>query len=396
MSSSKKNILIFVAFYLPGYKSGGPVRTIANMVDQLGDAFHFKIVTADRDSFETTPYAGIEVNAWNRVGNADVYYVSPENRTFKNFRRILQKTPHDVVYLNSLFSTNFTIKPLLLRMVGLLTDTPVVIAPRGEFSEGALALKQTKKKTYLAIAKGIGLYRNLIWQASSTHEVADIQRVMGGRAKEISVAPDLPSSVPRLPVLENAASKKSGGPLKIVCLSRISPMKNLDFALHVLTQVKVPVEFDLFGNISEEIYWSTCKDLIHRLPAHICVNYKGSIPHEEVIPTLTQYDLFFLPTRGENYGHVIYETLAAGTPALISDQTPWLDFEKAGVGWVFPLGDTSIFASCIERFFEMDYAKRLAMRRDAQAYAANVSKSDETIVANRELFSRACCERIHE
>ena len=42
-------ILSFAGHYLPGYKAGGPIRSIANMVDQLGDEFDFRIVAGDRD-----------------------------------------------------------------------------------------------------------------------------------------------------------------------------------------------------------------------------------------------------------------------------------------------------------------------------------------------------------
>jgi len=50
------NILCFVAYYPPGYKSGGPVRTIANMVEHLGDELDFRIVTRDRDALELEVY----------------------------------------------------------------------------------------------------------------------------------------------------------------------------------------------------------------------------------------------------------------------------------------------------------------------------------------------------
>ena len=46
---TKTTILSSVGYYLPGYKAGGPIRTLANMVDRLGDEFQFKIVTLDRD-----------------------------------------------------------------------------------------------------------------------------------------------------------------------------------------------------------------------------------------------------------------------------------------------------------------------------------------------------------
>lgn len=35
-------ILTLADYYLPGYKAGGPIRTLANMVDMLGDEFKFR------------------------------------------------------------------------------------------------------------------------------------------------------------------------------------------------------------------------------------------------------------------------------------------------------------------------------------------------------------------
>ena len=46
---SKVKILIFVGYYLPGYKGGGALRTIVNLVQHLGEEFDFWIVTRDRD-----------------------------------------------------------------------------------------------------------------------------------------------------------------------------------------------------------------------------------------------------------------------------------------------------------------------------------------------------------
>lgn len=67
-------MLVFVAYYLPGYQSGGPVRSIANFVDHLGDEFHIRIITRDRDALGTEPYAGVVIDHWNTVGKAQVFY----------------------------------------------------------------------------------------------------------------------------------------------------------------------------------------------------------------------------------------------------------------------------------------------------------------------------------
>lgn len=38
---SKLRIFTFVGYYLPSYKAGGPIRTLANMVEGLRDEFEF-------------------------------------------------------------------------------------------------------------------------------------------------------------------------------------------------------------------------------------------------------------------------------------------------------------------------------------------------------------------
>ena len=97
----KPNVLTFCGHYLPGYKSGGPVRSIANMVNILSDEISFSIVTSDRDLLDRMPYPGIKVDSWNSVGKAQVYYCSPENRSIRSFSRLINATPHDILYLNS-------------------------------------------------------------------------------------------------------------------------------------------------------------------------------------------------------------------------------------------------------------------------------------------------------
>lgn len=74
----KKVILIITGRYLPGYKDGGPVRSVKNLVDCLGEEYQFRILTCDRDHGDTQPYPNVKVNEWNQVGDAQVYYVKPK------------------------------------------------------------------------------------------------------------------------------------------------------------------------------------------------------------------------------------------------------------------------------------------------------------------------------
>ena len=135
MKKAKPIVLTFVGSYLPGYKSGGPVRTIANMVERLDDDLDFRIITADRDVGDAEPYPNIVVNGWNTVGNAQVFYASPCNQSLWHLAQMINETPHDVLYLNSFFSPIFTIRPLLARRLGLTPNKPVILAARGEFAD---------------------------------------------------------------------------------------------------------------------------------------------------------------------------------------------------------------------------------------------------------------------
>src|SRR5690606_8432187 len=98
-------VLTFVGYYLPGYKAGGPVRSISNMVEVLGDEIDFRVVTSDRDATEKTPYVELDgESGWRAVGKAKVLYLSPLEKTLSNIARIIRHTKHSTLYLNSFFN----------------------------------------------------------------------------------------------------------------------------------------------------------------------------------------------------------------------------------------------------------------------------------------------------
>lgn len=378
-------ILTFIHHYIPGYKSGGPVRTIANMVDHLGDELYFRIITADRDALDSEPYPDIEINAWNHIGKAKVYYLPPTARKLIKIKSIINEVPFDIIYLNSLFDPVFTLWPLLIHLFDNIPQHPVVIAPRGEFSVGAITLKQYKKAIYLVIARWMRLYDSLIWQASSEYEAEDICRIMKITTESIRVAPNLVMPV-KDKMIKQADYNSKERPLRIVFLSRISPKKNLDYALRILAQVSVPVFFDIYGPVGDENYWRKCQKLITNLPSHVSVKYHGAIDHAGVNQVLFNYDLFFLPTRGENYGHVIFEALASGVPVLISDQTPWQNIDEKNIGWSLSLDQPEKFVEAINHMAQLDVSLQLKKRERTLAYASSVAMDSNVINSNLALF----------
>ena len=379
--------LAIVDYFLPGYKAGGPIRTLSNTIARLGNEFAFRVMTRDRDLAASDAYPNIVVDEWNRVDKAEVFYASPA-RHLGALVRILHEGSFDVLYLNSFFSWKSAIVPLILLRFGIARKVPVVLAPRGEFSGAALSLKASKKRLYILVARVLGLCSRVIWQASSEDEASDIRRVMKPDSSRINIAPNLLPPV----VAETGESEKKvfghrqSGPLRIVFLSRISPMKNLDFLLRVLQSIDIPLTLTIYGPAEDHSYWVDCEQLIEELPENIQVQYCGVVAANKVSEVFAQNDVFVFPTRGENFGHVIFESLNAGTPVLLSDKTPWQP-DKEGAIETLSLDDRDAWVEAINRWAEP--RALFACRNAARSYALQVSRSDHSLELNRQLFKNA-------
>lgn len=343
---SKKKVLVCMAHYLPGFKSGGPVRSMANMVSHLAEDVQFYIITSNRDLGDKFPYPGVRGrDEWVDVAEARVLYLE-KRLNFVGFKEIVKQVGPDYFYLNSFFDFKFSVRILCyLRFMRVAVDT-IIVAPRGEFADAALALKVVKKTIYIWLSKVVGLYRNVTFHASTSFEKGDILRNFSGTAN-VSVAMDLPGVSPGVIA---SASCEDRAIVKIVFLSRISPMKNLAYALSVLKKADRQVAFDIYGPVEDQIYWSSCLALISELPSNVQVRYQGLVPQSDVLDVLSKYDLLFLPSRGENFCHVVAEALSVGTPVLISDRTPWRDLTAKGLGWDLSLDAYDEYANVINMF----------------------------------------------
>ncbi|MFA5973315.1 MAG: glycosyltransferase family 4 protein [Lentimicrobiaceae bacterium] len=388
----KPIILIFIAHYLPGYKSGGPVRSICNIVEALSEEFEFRIITSDRDYKESNPYVGIKPNQWQYVGNAQVFYLTPDAFNLKYIVKLLSKTAYDVLYINSFFDPITTIRLLIGRRIGLIPEKPVVLAPRGELDLGCMNLKYVKKKLYIQFAKFFGLYKEITWHASSNYEVLDIMRIMNVKPDLIQIALNIPTLAKDnedyfVPIAQDIEG------LKLIFLSRISREKNLDYALKVLSLVKAHLIFDIYGTIEDPKYWDECRELILKLPSNIKVNYRGNIIHAKVAQIFSQYDLFFFPTRGENYGHVIIESLTNGTQVLISKTTPWRNLETDRLGWDFDLASIKSFVNVIENLASQNIEQRFELRKIVKTAMLKRLNYQEILRENFSLFTRCLKNR---
>ena len=103
---TKKVILVFIRHYLPGFKSGGPVRSVSNLIAKMGQDFDFRVVCLNRDHGDSERYIKIDNHQWVVVGLSKVLYI--ENLSFSLILNLIRELNPDMLYFNSFFDFEFS------------------------------------------------------------------------------------------------------------------------------------------------------------------------------------------------------------------------------------------------------------------------------------------------
>lgn len=352
--------------------SSGTRKSIFNLVTGLSDEFRFEVHCRDSGSAPADRPV--------TVGASEIYYHDAGDLGWRDMRRWVDGA--DLIYLNSFFSPTFSLKMATLRRASrTLQSIPMLIAPRGEIFHETLNIKLMKKSAMLPVMRLANLYGDACWHASTSQEVEAIARMahrLAQPAPKIFSACDVAARDGRSNVPPPRAVPH------VLFLARICVKKNLDFALKVLEKVNSPVQFDIAGGVEDRAHLSRCQKLIARLPRQHRVRFIGPVDPTDVGPLLSRYDLYFLPTRSENFGHSIQEALAAGVPVLISDRTPWRALHPLGAGWDLPL-EEELFVHAMEEFCAMEYRKRVAMRAAARFVSMRFAP-EQALAEHRRMF----------
>lgn len=304
---------------------------------------------------------------WMNHGEARVRFIS-SNSVRSWWRAIIavRSFQPDIVYVNSFFDHLFSLIPQILVRLGVFGRASILLAPRGEFSPGALAVHRARKRVVLALFRFLGLGRRIMWHASAEAERDDILSVMGPRAKVVTRENDTD-----LPAAATDPPQRDEGTLRVVHVSRLSPKKGLDLLLTALRGVAAPVTLHVFGPVEDVRFADRCHRLAATLPEHVTVAFKGTLEPSLVRPTIAEYDLMALATRGENFGHVIAESLSVSCPVMCPDNTPWSAWLRQGGGVVIEPDTREQWSRAIDEFAALSPEDIVRRRRQAgTAYAA--------------------------
>lgn len=151
-------------------------------------------------------------------------------------------------------------------------------------------------------------------------------------------------------------------------MGRIHPKKGCDLLIDAFAKVLAEhSEWHLVVAGPDQLGWQ--KNLQHRaeqLGIASRITWTGMISGAKKWGALHAAEVFVLPSHQENFGIVVAEALAAGTPALISDKVNiWREIQSDGAGIVSAdtlLGTCQFFRS----YLDLPEAKRLNMRQLAR------------------------------
>lgn len=353
--------------FYPSKKRGGPTVSITNMVQNLCDKCDLSVVTIIYDKDSDKPYDSVSEGK-NRIFHSDVYYLSENN--VEAFYSAISFIKPDVIYVSSLFSYQYSIAAL--KYAKKNKNVRLIIAPRGELMPLALKRKKPLKQLFITAVKMLKT-KNTEFHVTSDEEETYLKKHFN--KNKVWKIKNLPSKVSS----DDTGIEKTTGELKIAMVGRIHPIKNVDYAINLLNDVRGKVNLDIYGPDEDKKYTELCKETASRLPDNIQVNFMGLVDHDAVGAELRKHHIFLSPTQSENYGHSIIESLLCGLPVVISTGTPWRNLEKSFAGYDIALENKASFIEALQKFADMDGETYDKWSVGARSYIESGLAVEETV-----------------
>jgi len=203
-------------------------------------------------------------------------------------------------------------------------NIPYIVSPRDTLSAWSMLSGSKMKPLFWSLVQRPALAETTCFHATAQSEREDIRFI--GFKQPIAVVPN-GIDIPILP-------PKSFFDLRtLLFISRIHPQKGLDILLPAWREVQ-----DRFPEWQLRIvgpdnvgYLAKMQGFASKLKLKR-IEFCGALYGKEKIQAYRDAELFVLPTYSENFGMVVAEALAAGTPAIVSKGAPWegLQIHNAG------------------------------------------------------------------
>lgn len=330
-------ILLSADWFHPA-QTGGPSNAIYWQAKALTRAGHAVTVVATSQDLPPP----VPLNRWLTLDCGRVMYTKnprfyvPLRHIWEGWRAIRGV---DVVHVNSLFYPSSAVFVLRARWLG----KRVVWSPHGELSPDALVYSPLRKKLLLWLFRRIS--SRVMFHATCPAEGEQVRQQFGPDAVvgEIAIAMELPPTAERtaLPYL--------------LFIGRLHPIKAIDRLLDALSASdlfrKSPYTLTIAGPDANG-YAQRLVEQVRNLKLTDKVIFIGAVQGGRKEQLYANALVTVLPSHSENFGNVVIESLAQGTPVIASTGTPWQRLETEGAGsWVD--NNPNVLRQAVETYLTM-------------------------------------------
>lgn len=351
--------IAFVLSYLAD-RFGGPVAVAKGMGGALADAGHnvsywATAVNRDRHELMSMPDAYLFETDWPHAwyrskGLADALAA---------FIRSV-----DVMALSE-----FWLYPIYAgSCIAREANIPYILRPAGSLQSWALTrsrVKRIKKSLYLALIGNTIIRDAACLHAASISEVEAIRRL--GYSGPVTVIPN-GLDISQFDGVDGSEAEVYWPELKdrpvALFMSRLSPEKGLDLLIPTWSElISRPTFRDamlVIAGPDYRGYQEVVLALVERHAIQRNVLMLDMIQGRRKTALLRRADLFVLPSYSENFGIVVAEALACGTPVITTTGTPWEHLNDIDAGrWIPPTKAELLDVLC--EMLAMSASRRMEM-----------------------------------
>ncbi len=209
---------------------------------------------------------------------------------------------------------------------------------------------------------GIGIFTRLWVKAfcklgrpvivPSTFFIGKLQRDVGLKAEDVTLLPrgiDLAHHSPVAPVDVWGEFFDRPATARFVTVSRVSKEKELPFLEEVWREFSRRHDDVQLAVVGKGPYLDEMRERLADCPSAVCTGLQRG---ERLTSAYAQADWFLFPSGTDTFGNVVVESLACGTPAIVSDMGGPRDIVEDGkCGKIVPFKDRDAWVAALEEAY---------------------------------------------